>query len=223
MTTVVDSRLLSPLLADLNEEAVLALVQQQLAAGASPLELIEACHAGMRLVGGRYERGEYFISGLIMSGEIFREVVELVRPQLQPLGRSRAAGRVLLGTVSGDIHDIGKNMAAMLLECYGFSVVDLGVDVPAETFAAQAVELRPDVVGLSGLITASFEAMRATVTRLRTVAAQNDLSFAIVIGGGQIDAQVAAHIGADYWVTDAMYGVRLCQQVMDQAIQIRTA
>jgi 5-methyltetrahydrofolate--homocysteine methyltransferase len=121
---------------------------------------------------------------------------------------------VLLGTVRGDIHDIGKNMAAMLLECHGFQVVDLGVDVPADEFAAQAVNLKPTIVGLSGLITASFEAMRETVAVIRRQAAQNGVTYPIVIGGGQLDEQVFRYIGADYWVTDAMNGVRLCQRLV---------
>src|SRR5512135_3368506 len=142
------------LLADLDEEAVLQLVQKRIKAGDDPLQIIEDCNEGMQLVGQRYESGEFFVSGLIMSGEIFREVVELVQPLLQQQASGRSSGTVLVGTVSGDIHDIGKNITGMLLSCYGFSVIDLGVDVPPTVFASKAIELNPDVVGLSGLITA---------------------------------------------------------------------
>jgi methanogenic corrinoid protein MtbC1 len=200
-------------LAELDEERVLEAVRLRLAAGDDPLAIIEDCNAGMRRVGERYEQGEYFVSALIMSGEIFREVVELVQPHLARQAARQTAGTVLLGTVRGDIHDIGKNMTAMLLECHGFQVVDLGVDVPAGDFATQAVRLLPNVIGLSGLITASFEAMRETIAVIRRHAAQRGLAFPIVVGGGQLDEQVFRYVGADYWVTDAMNGVRLCQRL----------
>ena len=201
-------------LVDLDEDIVLNLVTQRLAAGDDPLQIIEDCNEGMRQVGLRYERGDYFVAGLIMSGEIFREVVELVQPLLVSQAPAQSAGRVLIGTVQGDIHDIGKNMTTMLLECYGFTVIDLGVDVPAVEFAAKAIDVKPDVVGLSGLITSSFEAMKATVSVLRAEAGKAGLSFPIVIGGGMIDDQICRFVGADFWVTDAMSGVRLCQRLM---------
>ena len=202
------------LLADLEEEKVLALVQKRLAAGDDPLQIIEECNAGMRQVGQRYERGEFFVSGLIMSGEIFREVVELVQPLLQQQTQGQSSGTVLVGTVSGDIHDIGKNITGMLLTCYGFTVIDLGVDVPPAAFAAKAIEIKPDVVGLSGLITASFESMKTTVAAVRAEAQAQHRSFPIVIGGSMLDEQVCRYVGADYWVNNAMDGVRLCQRLI---------
>jgi methylmalonyl-CoA mutase cobalamin-binding domain/chain len=208
---------LPQLVADLDEDTVLKLVQQRLDAGDNPLQIIDECNEGMREVGLRYERGEYFVAGLIMSGEIFREVVELVQPFLKQRTEGNVSGRVLVGTVSGDIHDIGKNMLGMLLTCYGFSVIDLGVDVPPAEFAKKAVEHKPDIVGLSGLITASFETMKETVSMLRTEAAKNNISFPILIGGAMIDQQVNQYVGADYWENDAMKGVRLCQKLLVQA------
>ncbi len=201
------------LLADLDEEAVLKLVQKRIRAGDDPLQIIEDCNAGLQLVGQRYETGEFFVSGLIMSGEIFREVVELVQPLLQQQMKGQSSGTVLVGTVSGDIHDIGKNIAEMLLACYGFTVIDLGVDVPPALFASKAIEIKPDIVGLSGLITASFDAMKTTVAALRAAAQAHRCSFPIVIGGGLIDEQVCRYVGADDWVNNAMDGVRLCQRL----------
>ncbi|MFZ5912308.1 MAG: cobalamin B12-binding domain-containing protein [Chloroflexota bacterium] len=205
---------LAQLVADLEEEAALALVQQRLAVGEDPLQMISECNEGMREVGQRYEQGEYFVAGLIMSGEIFREVVELVQPLLEQQAEGKSSGRVLVGTVSGDIHDIGKNMFGMLLACHGFDVTDLGVDVPPDVFAAKAVETKPDIVGLSGLITASFETMKETITALRTQAKAHHLSFPIIIGGGMIDDQICQYVGADYWTPDAMAGVRLCEELL---------
>jgi methanogenic corrinoid protein MtbC1 len=205
------------LLADLEEEAVLKLVGERLAAGSDPLKILEDCNEGMKIVGQRYERGEYYIAGLIMSGEIFREVVEIIQPLMMAQKASeKSSGLIMVGTVSGDIHDIGKNMVGMLLSCYGFTVIDLGVDVPPAEFAAKAVELRPDIVGLSGLITASFEMMKQTVSALRAEAKKNNLAFPILIGGGMIDDQVCRYVGADYWLKDAMAGVRLCQTLLNK-------
>ncbi|HEY3312689.1 MAG TPA: cobalamin-dependent protein, partial [Anaerolineales bacterium] len=193
MTLSADHKRLAKLVAGLEEDAVLELVGELIASGDDPLQIIEACNNGMRVVGQRYENGEYFVSALIMSGEIFREVVEQVQPLMAKLSDGRSQGLVLMGTVSGDIHDIGKNMTGMLLSCYGFTVVDLGVDVPPETFAAKAVQLKPDIVGLSGLITASFEMMKETVEALRKKARSSRVSFPIVIGGGMIDEQVSQY------------------------------
>ena len=205
---------LPQLVANLEEDAVLKLVDQRIKAGDNPLKIIAECNEGMREVGMRYEKGEYFVAGLIMSGEIFREVVELVQPLLEQQAEGMLSGRVLVGTVSGDIHDIGKNMFGMLLSCHGFEVIDLGVDVPPAVFAEKAVEAKPDVVGLSGLITASFEIMKETVTELRKAAQQHKLSFPIIIGGGMIDNQICQYVGADYWMPDAMAGVRLCEDLL---------
>lgn len=205
---------LAQLIANLEEDAVLELVQQRLDAGEDPLQIIDECNEGMREVGQRYEEGKYFIAGLIMSGEIFREVVELVHPLLEKQVNGNSSGRVLVGTVSGDIHDLGKNMFGMLLACHGFDVVDLGVDVPPAEFAAKVVETNPDFVGLSGLITASYETMKETVAMLRSESRKHNLSFPIIIGGGFIDEQICQYVEADYWMPDAMAGVRLCQDLI---------
>jgi methylmalonyl-CoA mutase cobalamin-binding domain/chain len=205
---------LSTLVAELEEDAVLALVKERIACGDDPFEIIEACNAGMRTVGKKYEAGEYFVAGLIMSGEIFREVVELAQPLLKKQASDKSSGLVLIGTVSGDIHDLGKNILGMLLACYGFTVIDMGVDVPPADFAQKAIEIEPDIVGLSGLITASLEQMKETVSTLREKAAANHVSFPVIIGGGMIDEQICRYVNADYWEKDAMNGVRLCQELM---------
>ncbi len=199
---------------DLDEDKVLALVRQRLRNGDDPLEIIRDCQMGMRRVGERYAAGEYYLSGLIMSGEIFREVVELAQPALEQSRTAESFGRVVVGTVQGDIHDIGKNMFGMLLSCYGFAVIDLGVDVPLEDFVTRAIAARPDVVGLSGLLTISYEAMRDTIAALRAEAARLGLAFPILIGGSQLDARVCRYVGADYWATEAMDGVRICQRLL---------
>jgi methanogenic corrinoid protein MtbC1 len=200
--------------ADLNENEVLALVEQWVAQGHDPLAIIEDCQEGLRQVGERYERQEYYLSGLIMGGEIFREVMELVQPIIQEQFTGKDSGVILLGTVQGDIHDIGKNNLSMLLTCYGFSVHDLGVDVPPSEFLQQAEQLRPDIIGLSGLLTTSYDAMKETIDLLRASDEVALRTVPIIIGGNQLNEQVCQYVGADYWLNDAMSGVRLCQKLL---------
>jgi methanogenic corrinoid protein MtbC1 len=197
-------------ISDLQEEQALALVRRRIETGDDPLLIIQDCEEGMRQVGAHYERNEYFLAGLIMAGEIFREVMELLHPIVAPSGSSRVSGRVLLGTVEGDIHDLGKNIVNMLLGCRSFAVYDLGVNVASAVFADQVDELQPDIVGLSGLLTSSYDSMRATVDLLRS----RGLQAPIIIGGGQISDEVCRYVGADYWRTDAVAGVEICQRIM---------
>jgi len=200
-------------LADLDEDAVLTIIHQRVAAGDDPLRIVEDCRQGMRQVGERYAQRHYYLSGLIMAGEIFREVMELVQPALEKRVSGHASGRVLLGTVQGDIHDIGKNIVHVLLRCYGFTVHDLGVDVPPDEFVAAVSKVQPDIVGLSGLLTTAYDTMRETVALLHAAAEQGQPSVPIIIGGGLINEQVCRYVGADYWTTDAMSGVHLCQRL----------
>ena len=204
------------LVADLNEEEALATTRLQIANGVDPFTIVEDCRKGLQIVGQRYETREYFLSGLIMAGEIFQEIMQLVGPMLTEQFKGNQLGNILLGTVAGDIHNIGKNILSMLLTSYGFTINDLGVDVPPETFLEKAKALHPDIIALSGLLTSSFEAMRETIALIRS---QTDLQIAatpIVIGGGTIDAQVCEHVGADYWSNDAMVGVRLFKKILEE-------
>lgn len=200
--------------ANLEEVAVLDLVHQRLAMGANPFQIVEECQEGMRKVGMRYERGEYYLAGLIMAGEIFREVMEIVQPLLEQQIPQQSSGRILLGTVQGDIHDIGKNILATLLRCYGFTVIDLGVDVAPADFVARTMETKPDIVGLSALLTTAHDKIRETVILLRNEASRTGTKFSIIIGGGQIDERVRVATDADYFGEDAIAGLRLCQRLI---------
>jgi methanogenic corrinoid protein MtbC1 len=201
--------------ADLDENEALSLVKARIAAGHDPLEIIEDCQEGLRQVGLRYEQRQYFLSGLIMAGEIFRGVMELVQPIIEEKFTGNESGTILLGTVKGDIHDIGKNNLSMLLTCYGFSVHDLGVDVSPAEFLLQAVQIRPNIIGLSALLTSSYDAMKETIDLIRTSDETKIAANPIVIGGNQLNEQVCQYVGADYWVNDAMTGVRLCQELLN--------
>jgi len=212
MTNTDASTKLITAIADLQEETSLALVRQRLDANDDPLLIIEDCKEGMRKVGLRYERQEYFLAGLIMAGEIFSQVMELVQPVVERQVSGEASGRILLGTVAGDIHDLGKNIVNMLLRCHRFAVNDLGVDVPPATFAQHTAEFQPHVVGLSGLLTSAFDTMRETVTLLRSEGYRGP----IIIGGGQLTEEVCEYIGADHWTTDAVPGVELCRRLVGE-------
>ena len=210
MSHVDPSPALIAAIADLEEETTLALVRQRLDANDDPLLVIEDCKEGMRQVGLRYERNEYFLAGLIMAGEIFRQVMELLQPVVRRQVSGQASGRILLGTVEGDIHDLGKNIVNMLLSCHKFVVRDLGVDVPPTAFAEQATQMQPHLVGLSGLLTSAHDAMRETIALLRARGYQGP----IIIGGGQLSEKVCEYVGADHWSTDAITGVELCQRLI---------
>lgn len=202
--------------AELDETKVVTLVRDALATGVSSVDIIHAVQEGLRDVGERYERKEIFLAGLIMAGEIFRDVMDLAQTGLEDELSGDASGRVLLGTVAGDIHDIGKNMAALAFRMFGFTVEDLGVNVPAERFLEAAKSFRPDIIGMSGLLLVAFTSMQETIALLKEHTAELDPKPVLVIGGGTINDQVARYVGADLWTDDAMAGVRLCQQALEK-------
>ncbi len=202
-------------ISDLLEQEALDLVNERVSQGGNPLLIVEDCQEGLRQVGERYEKREYYLSGLIMAGEIFREAMEILQPIIQVQFDNNETGTILIGTVRGDIHDIGKNSLSMLLTSYGFTVHDLGVDVPQAEFLLKAIQIKPDIIGLSGLLTSSFDPMRETIHLIRNSGEGGVFDLPIIIGGNQLNEQICQYVGADYWVTDAMTGVRLCQQLME--------
>jgi len=207
---------LTQALADLQEDEVMAIIRLRMDRGDDPLQIIEDCQAGMREVGERYAQQRYFLAALILAGDILREIMETVLPAVEDKYVGQSAGRVLLGTVQGDIHDLGKNLVTMLLRSYGFTVLDLGVDVPPERFVEEAQAFKPHLIGMSGLITMAYTSMRETVSALRAMMAEDGIQIPVVLGG-HVDEQVRRYADADYWVTDAMEGVRLCQRVVADA------
>jgi methanogenic corrinoid protein MtbC1 len=204
---------LSTLLAELEEQAVLDLVRESLANGVESLTIIELCHEGMVEVGKRYEKGEYFISGLIMAGEIMVQVGKLAFPLLENRVDTGDAGSIVLGTVEGDIHFVGKDIFKVLIQGYGFTVHDLGIDVPASKFLDSIHELKPDILGISCLISSAYEDLAETIGLLKKYAPE-DLSPRAYIIGGRVDEILRREVGADFWVKDGMAGVRLCQNIM---------
>jgi len=204
--------LLRTALIELDEARTLELTRELMAeGGTTPQSILNTCQQALKVVGERYERQEYFISGLIMAGEIFKEVIDVVQPDSDQTAPEESEGTIVLGTVAGDIHDIGKNLFATSLRSSDFTVIDLGVDVDPEDFLAEVRKSRPDVVCLSGLIVIAFESMKSTVALLRAHEAELGYRPPVVIGGAIIDGRICEYCGADSWSTDATEGVRICQ------------
>lgn len=196
-------------LADLREEEALALVQARLDAGDDPLRIFDDARRAMEIVGERFSASEYFIPELVYAGEILKEISALVKPRLAA-GRDVARiGKVVIGTVAGDIHDIGKDIVVFMLDVNGFEVFDLGVDVPARRFVETIQETGSPVVGLSGFLTLSFQSMKDTVEAIEQAGLRDGVK--IMIGGGQIDEQVRRFTGADAFGRDAMAAVDLAK------------
>jgi methanogenic corrinoid protein MtbC1 len=182
-------------LADLKEKEVLTIAQEKLDSGEDPLKILGDARKAVAIVGQRYQDGEYFIPELVYSGEILKAIVEMVKPKLTKGPEVERLGKVIIGTVAGDIHDIGKDIVTFMLDVNGFEVYDLGVDVPAEKFVDKIKEVKPEVVGLSGFLTVSFDSMKVTVQSIKDEDLRDKVK--IMIGGGTLDDTVREYVGAD--------------------------
>ncbi len=198
---------LTQALSDLEEENVLKLVQERVAAGEDPLTIMANLREGMAQVGKRYEANEYYVSDLIMAGEVFKQAMTLISAKFKTDGGAKR-GTVVIGTVKGDIHDIGKDIVVSLLKAGNFNVVDLGVDVPPDKFVEAIKQSDATVVGLSGLLTISFDAMKDTVGALSAAGLRPKVK--VMIGGGPVSEQVCEYVGADARGADAQAAVTLC-------------
>jgi 5-methyltetrahydrofolate--homocysteine methyltransferase len=174
--------------------------------------VLELCRAAMDIVGKRFEEGEYFLPELVLAGEMLDAIGAIAKPLIKQAGGAAASthGRVLIGTVQGDLHDIGKNIVSFMLDINGFDVKDIGVDVPAQKFIAEIKAWRPQVVGLSGFLTLAFDSMKDTIAAFDDAAIRQD--FKVMIGGGQIDETVRAYTGADAFGVNAVEAVALCRR-----------
>ena len=205
--------------AALDEQGSLEAVRVRVAGGDDAMAIIADCQRGLQLVGEDYAAGVYFISGLIMAGEIFREAMEILEPLLPAAGERasvEAPGGVLMCTVRGDIHDLGKSIVTMMLRSYGIVVHDLGVDVSPDEVVRKAIEVQPDVLGLSGLLTVATGGMKATVSAVRD-AGDRIRALPIIIGGGIASEEICAWTGADLWANDASRGVQLIREAIAAA------
>jgi methanogenic corrinoid protein MtbC1 len=205
---------LSRVLGDLKEDSALAIVRERIARGIDPLKILESAQSGMHVVGKRYEKGIYFISGLIIAGEIMQEIGKLILPLLASNIDWQDSGTILLGTVEGDIHYIGKDIFKVLARCYGFDVHDIGVNMPPEEFLTTAHRIKPRIIGLSCLLSSCYDSIRRTVSVLREGLSSHTPQ---IIVGGLVDEKVREYSGANHCVNDAMIGVRICKKIISNA------
>lgn len=205
-------QLLKDVIVDLDENAALEKVKEAVAQGRDPLSIVEECRQGLQVVGERFDKGEYFLSELIVGAEVFRQAMQILEPMLLAgRGREKPLGKVVIGTVKGDIHDLGKNVVIAMLRASGFEVHDLGVDVPKEKFLEAVREIQPNVLGLSALLTLTFDAMKETVEALAEAGLRKKLG--IMIGGGPVDDNVREYVGADAYGRNAAHAVEIARRL----------
>ena len=197
-------------LVEMKEAEALQRAQHLLVEGTGPLEILESCSRAMEVVGQRFEKGVYFLPHLMMAGEMLRQISSLIKPLIQEQKTGDQGGKVLIGTVEGDIHDIGKNIVVFLLEANGFQVRDIGINQKPSKFVEAIKEFQPKVVGMSGLLTLAFDSMKNTVQAIEEAGLRR--AVRIMIGGGVVTEKIKDYSGADAYAPDAMAGVRLCKQ-----------
>jgi methanogenic corrinoid protein MtbC1 len=200
-------------MANMKEDEALRLVDEMLAKGEDPGKILDLSSEAMQVVGERYQEGTYFLPELIMSGEMLRKIGEVLKPKLAAKqAETKKLGTVVLGTVRGDIHDIGKDIVGFMLEVNGFAVHDLGIDQPEAAFVQAVKDHKPQVLALSGFLSVAFDSMKSTVDAVEKAGLRKDLK--IIIGGGQMDDTVRKYTGADAYGDDAMAAVAFAKQTV---------
>lgn len=196
---------------EMEEEEGITKAKEYLEGGGDAQKLLEVCRDAMGEIGERFEKGEYFLSELILGGEIFKEIMEFTLPRIK-VGSEKKLGKIVLGTVKEDVHNIGKDIFKVFAEASGFEVIDIGIDTPEEKFVEAVKEHKPDIVGMSCLITTGVTSIKKTVDKLKEAGLREGIK--IIIGGGRVDEIVKEYAGADAWADDAAKGVRLCKQLI---------
>jgi methanogenic corrinoid protein MtbC1 len=200
-------------MANMQEDDALRIVDEMLAKGEDPAKILDLSSEAMQVVGTRYQEGTYFLPELIMSGEVLRKIGEVLKPRMAASkGEAKKLGVVVLGTVRGDIHDIGKDIVGFMLEVNGFTVHDLGIDQPEETFVKAVKDYKPQVLALSGFLSVAFDSMKSTIEQVEAAGLRKGLK--IIIGGGQMDDTVRQYTGADAFGMDAMEAVAFAKQTL---------
>jgi len=197
----------------LDEENSIKLAKEALDEGIDPIFLLDLMNEGMKRVGKLYDRQDYYIADLIMSGLIFRQVLELEEmTDFFHRTYDKKTGKIVIGTVKGDIHDIGKDIFKYMLEAYGFEVIDLGVDVSSEIFVKNVEKHNPDIVALSGVLTSTVDEMKEVVNSLMEAHLRDKVK--IIIGANHLTQDAFKFIGADSFATDASVGAKACREWM---------
>ena len=208
---MLDLKALTEAVGELDEDKVYEQLKAFMATNPSneqAQEVVAACQAGMTIVGDLFEQGEYFVGDLIFAGELLTNVIEILKPALGNV-ESSSVGTIVLGTVHGDLHDIGKNIFRSMAEAAGFVVHDIGIDQPPSAFVEKVKEVKPDIVGMSGVLTLALESMKDTVDALKEAGVRD--SVKVIIGGNPVTKEACEQIGADAFTTNAAEGVKICQ------------
>ena len=203
---------LSAAIVDLERDDVLSAVKSRAEAGEDPVQILDECRRGMTIVGERFQAGDYFLAELMLSAEIFKGAVSILEPYLSQARPSKPLGTVVLATLKGDIHDLGKNIFSTLLKAQGFDVHDVGVDVNPSLVVDKVREVVPDFVGFSALITSAFDSMKQATDLLQEAGIRD--RFKLMVGGGVTTPTVRDYIGADFQTTDATEGVDYCLSIV---------
>lgn len=206
---MIDTAVLKQTLGDLDEAGVKELLEQFLAGNPTAEEtqvVVEACQQGMEIVGDNFEAGTYFVGDLMFAAQILTDALEKLKPLMSAGSGSKTVGTLVLGTVAGDIHDIGKNIYKALSEAAGFTVIDIGIDQKPEAFVEAAKANNADIVGLSGVLTLSIASMRDTVEALKAAGLRDKVK--VMIGGNAVSEETCAFVGADYWSKNAATSVK---------------
>lgn len=195
---------------NMREEEAIETATALMDAGGDPIQVLDCCMKAMEEVGKRFEKGQYYLPELMMAGEMLQQISEMIKPRMKGERSVQKRGRVLMGTVEGDIHNIGKDIVIFLLDVNGFEVRDIGIDVPPAKFVEEIKTFKPQVVGMSGLLTLAFDSMKKTVEAIEAAGLRKDLK--IMIGGGVVSDNTRVYCGADAFGKDAMEGVTLAKK-----------
>jgi methylmalonyl-CoA mutase cobalamin-binding domain/chain len=206
---------LATALVELERDKVIASIRERIAGGEDPLRILEECRQGMTLVGELYQKGDYYLAELMLSADIFKAATEILEPYLSSARSPDSTGKVVLATLKGDIHDLGKNILAVLLKAQGFEVYDVGIDVPPVKVLETVKQVQPDFVGFSALITTAFEQMKIAAEMLEEAGIRQRVK--LMVGGGVTTPQVRDYVGADFQTTDATKGVAYCLDMVKEA------
>ncbi|MEM0371006.1 MAG: corrinoid protein [Ignisphaera sp.] len=205
-------------LAELDLEGTLKWIEEALNNGVNIMDIIEkGLSEGMKIVGDKYEKGEYFVADMIVASEIFNEAMNMLKPIISESKKEiKTLGRVVIGTVYGDIHDIGKNLVKAVLEANGFEVIDLGVDVPIEKFVEAVKVYKPNILGMSALLTSSMVHMKDIIEALKREGLRD--SVKIIVGGAPVTEEFAKSIGADAYAENAFKAAEICKKLVTSKV-----
>lgn len=208
---MLDLKALAQAVGDLDEKKVLMMINDFLATnptGEDAQMVVLACQQGMAIVGDLFEKNEYYVGDLIFAGDLLNQAINAIKPLLGGAG-SQKIGSMVIGTVQGDLHDIGKNIFGSMAEAAGFEVYDLGIDVSPGAFVEKVKEVKPQILGMSGVLTLAIDAMKNTIEGLKEAGLKD--SVKVIIGGNPVTEAACLMVGADAFTTNAAEGLKICQ------------